>query len=88
MDEFDEAIKRGEPCAVVHFDTTGNVTHEERYNLDKVYPSDFQIKSLAKCFLPHIREFFSTEEGQRKYEEWKAKNPSSQSYNVEEHGHG
>ncbi len=71
MVELEEAIKRGEPCAVVHFDKNGNVTHEERYNLDKVCPSDYQIKSLARCFLPHVREYFASEEGQRKYNEWK-----------------
>lgn len=84
MNEFEEAIKRGEPCAVVHFDTSGNVTHEERYNLDKVRPSDYQIKSLARCFLPHIREYFASEEGQQKFEEWKAKNKSVLPSNDEE----
>lgn len=73
MKDLKEAIKQGEPCAVVHFDKNGKVTHEERYNLDKVRPSDYQLESMARCFLPQIREFFASEEGQRKYEEWKAK---------------
>ena len=28
------------------------------------------IESLARCFLPGIRAFFETEEGQREFEEW------------------
>lgn len=31
------------------------------------------LEQLARHFLPCIREFFSTEEGRREYEEWKAK---------------
>jgi hypothetical protein len=31
------------------------------------------LDSLARHFLPQIKEFFESEEGQREYEEWKKK---------------
>ncbi|MBP1736137.1 MAG: hypothetical protein H6Q60_18 [Oscillospiraceae bacterium] len=30
-----------------------------------------EIESLARLFLPKIREFFDSEEGQREFAEWK-----------------
>ena len=35
------------------------------------------IEQLARCLLPLIREFLSTEEGRKEYEEWKAKQDAS-----------
>ena len=35
------------------------------------------IEQLVRCLLPSIREFFSTEEGRKEYEEWKAKQDAS-----------
>ena len=72
--ELEDAIKNGQPCAIVHFDEKGNVTHTEKYNLENVRPSKWQIESLARCFLPHIREFFESEEGRREFEKWKKEN--------------
>jgi hypothetical protein len=31
---------------------------------------DVEIEALARCFLPFIREFFDSEEGQREFAEW------------------
>ena len=33
------------------------------------YPDEV-IKTFARCFYPSMVEFFSSEEGQREYEEW------------------
>lgn len=68
--ELEKAIKNGHPCSVIHFDEKGTVTHTENYNLENVRPSKWQIEALARCFLPHIRDFFASEEGQRQYNEW------------------
>lgn len=32
-----------------------------------------ELEALARCFLPDIRAFYQSEEGQRKFEEWKRK---------------
>jgi hypothetical protein len=29
-----------------------------------------EIESLARCFLPYIRGYYKSEEGQRAFEEW------------------
>lgn len=52
----------------------GNVTHTEKYNLENVRPSKWQIESMARCFLPHIREYFESKEGQRAFERWQKEN--------------
>jgi hypothetical protein len=31
---------------------------------------DHEIETLARCFLPYIREYYETEEGKRAFEEW------------------
>ena len=33
---------------------------------------EFEIKSLARAFLPAILDYFRTEEGQREFAEWQA----------------
>lgn len=82
--ELENAINKGYPCSVIHFDEKGVVTQTENYNLENARPSKWQVESLARCLLPQIRGYFATEEGQRKFEEWKAINASSQSFNDEE----
>jgi hypothetical protein len=32
---------------------------------------DHEIESLARCFLPYIREYYETEEGRKAYDAWK-----------------
>jgi hypothetical protein len=32
-----------------------------------------EIESLARCFLPFIREYFESEDGQREFAEWQKK---------------
>ncbi len=32
-----------------------------------------ELKTLARCFFPDIQAFFESEEGKRKFEEWKEK---------------
>lgn len=32
-----------------------------------------EIEALARCLLPEIQKFFESEEGQREFAEWKAK---------------
>ena len=34
---------------------------------------DFEINALARAFLPRIIEFYRTEEGQREFAQWQAK---------------
>ena len=34
---------------------------------------DYEVKSMARCILPSIRAFFKSEEGQREFAEWQAK---------------
>lgn len=34
---------------------------------------DFELDSLARMFLPIVREFYASEEGKQEYERWKAK---------------
>ena len=34
---------------------------------------DHAIESFARCILPAIREYFESEEGQKEFDEWKAK---------------
>ena len=34
---------------------------------------DYAYKSMASCLLPIIQRYYETEEGQRAFEEWKAK---------------
>lgn len=72
--ELEEAINKGQPCAILHFDKEDNVTHTEKYNLENARPSKWQLESMARCFLPHIREFFESEEGRREFEKWKKEN--------------
>ena len=31
---------------------------------------DHEIETLARCFLPAIREYFESEEGQKEFKEW------------------
>ena len=45
-----------------------------KYNLENARPSKWQLESMARCFLPHIREFFESEEGRREFEKWKKEN--------------
>ena len=33
-----------------------------------------EVEALARALLPEIQKFFESEEGQREYAEWKAKN--------------
>lgn len=34
---------------------------------------DHVIESFARCILPGIRKYFDSEDGQREFDEWKAK---------------
>lgn len=36
-----------------------------------------EIEALARCLLPDIIEFFNSPEGQKEFEEWKAKQESN-----------
>ena len=31
---------------------------------------DHEIEALARCFLPAMREYFESKEGQKEFEEW------------------
>lgn len=45
---------------------------------------DHVLESFARCILPLIQEFYATEEGQREFAEWKAK--QEQQKNIEDAG--
>ena len=44
---------------------------------------DHEVEALARCFLPHIRDYFESEEGQNEFEEW-LRNQTSVKCNPEE----
>lgn len=59
-------IESGRPCSIVHFDPkSGEVTHEEHHNMKNVKVPKHALESLARAFLPAIREFYETEEGKQ-----------------------
>ena len=39
----------------------------------KIHIPQHEIDSLARCLLPEIMKFFESPEGQKEFEEWKAK---------------
>jgi hypothetical protein len=43
---------------------------------------DHEIETLARCFLPCIREYYETEDGRKAFEEWEqareSEKPSSE----------
>lgn len=41
------------------------------------------IESIARCILPDILAFYESEEGQREFQEWKAKREAEQTERVE-----
>jgi hypothetical protein len=43
---------------------------KKRKFVNKTNLPDHEIRALARCFLPYIREFYATEEGRREFEEW------------------
>lgn len=40
---------------------------------DKSSIPQHEIEALARCLLPEIQKYFESEEGQREFAEWKAK---------------
>lgn len=36
-------------------------------------PPDEALQALARCLYPAIRSYFESEEGQREFQEWKAR---------------
>ena len=34
---------------------------------------DYEIEKIARCILPHIEALFESEEGQKEFAEWKAR---------------
>ena len=34
---------------------------------------DHEIEALAQCFLPYIRDYYDSEEGQKAFEDWSQK---------------
>lgn len=62
----------GVPAIVIHFDQSGNVTREEKYNMENFEITDLQAKAFAQAILPAIKEFYSHEENIRAFEEWES----------------
>lgn len=48
-------------------------TDLEIIETNKPYISDYEVNILAKMILPQIQAFYESEEGKRKFEEWKLK---------------
>ena len=46
------------------------MTKQKRDNKSGI--PDFELDSLARMFLPIVREFYESEEGKQEYERWKA----------------
>ena len=40
---------------------------------ERSYPPADALEALARCLLPSIRSYFESEEGQREFAEWQAK---------------
>ena len=70
-------IEYRKPLSIIHFDKEGNVTSEEKHNMENVSLSDCQIEQLAKSLLKSCMEFYSDPENVKRYEEWKAKENKS-----------
>lgn len=45
---------------------------DEKNDTEREIP-DHVIDSLARCLLPHIQNYFESEEGQRELKKWKQK---------------
>ena len=48
------------------------------FNMENYQPPDWAIEALARSLLPEIEKFYSDEENQRKYEEWKKQQDQSE----------
>jgi len=48
------------------------MSEKENLNKTKSGIPQNEIEKLARHFLPQIRAYFSTEEGRKEYEKWKA----------------
>ena len=43
----------------------------------------YELDSLARCFFSEIQKFYESEEGQREFEEWKAKQAAKKALQTE-----
>lgn len=67
-------IKSGRPCSIIDFDEkTGEIIHQEDHNLENIKLSDYDIEHLARAFLPAMKAYYATEEGQKSFQEWQRK---------------
>ena len=67
-------IKSGRPCSTIGFDEkSGEIIHQEDYNLENIKLSDYDIEHLARAFLPAMEAYYATEEGQKSFQEWQQK---------------
>lgn len=64
-------ILDGKPLSVLDMET-GNTVCE--FNCDNFCPPDWAIEAFARSILPDIQEFYSHEENQKAFEQWKAEN--------------
>ncbi len=51
---------------------------KKKKTYDSVDIPDYQLESLARVLLPMMRDYLSSEEGQKDYEEWQAKKQNPQ----------
>ena len=68
----EELINKGYPIIQVYFDKNGETTRVEVYNRQNFHITDSMIKELARCLLPDVIEFYSTQEGRDQFNAWKA----------------
>lgn len=65
-------IEYGQPISVIHFNKSGTPISEEKYNMEKVSLSDYQVERLAKALLKPCMKFYFNPENVKRFEEWKS----------------
>lgn len=72
MDISANALKEGQPIAILHFDKKGKVISEETYNLENISLSEDQTEQLARATYEACKRFYADPENVKRFEEWKA----------------
>ena len=73
--EEQEKIMAGYGTIVSNLETGETICE---FNMENYQPPDWAIEEFARSLLPLIEEFYSNEENQRKYEEWKKQQDQSE----------
>ena len=58
-DRTQKAIEAGQPMVILHLDKDKKVVSEERYNLENILISQWQMDQLSRTLLETCKEFYS-----------------------------